>query len=166
MSIWGTDGWAVAPGEGTRVEPGGPHWLEVLVRGADVGDALGVFEFRHDVIAVNPPHAHHGFMKVLYVLEGHYDFRVGDAEFSGGPGTVVVVPRGTQHTFTTPTGGRVLFVSSPSGNEEFFLEIGRLGSNPTPAQLADVRARFQTVDLDQQEEFLRTTQGLKEDPAR
>jgi len=151
MSNWGTDGWAVAPGGGTHVEIGGPHSPEVLVRGADVDNALGVFVFTHDVIKENPPHAHHGFMKVLYILEGHYDFRVGDAEFSGGPGTTVVVPRGSQHTFTTPTGGRVLFVSSPSGNEEFFLEMGRLGANPTPQQLSELRARFQTVDLDGEE---------------
>ncbi|NUP47664.1 MAG: cupin domain-containing protein [Catenulispora sp.] len=148
----------MAPGGGIHVEPGGPHSLEVLVRGADVGGALGVFEFTHDVIKENPPHAHHGFMKVLYILEGHYDFRVGNAELSGGPGTVVVVPRGSQHSFTTATGGRILFVSSPAGNEEFFLEIGRLGPNPTAAQLADVRTRFHTVDLDQQEAFLRDAQ--------
>ncbi|MBM0231329.1 hypothetical protein JNW91_05255 [Micromonospora sp. STR1_7] len=37
-------------------------------------------------------------MKIAYVLQGRYDFRVGDAEFSGGPGTMVVVPRGAYHT--------------------------------------------------------------------
>lgn len=90
-------------------------------------------------------------MKILYVLEGHYDFRVGDAEFSGGPGTVVVVPRGSAHSFTTPTGGRVLFVSSPAGNEEFFLEMGRLGPHPTPEQLSDLNGRFQTTGLGEPE---------------
>ncbi|WP_084316301.1 cupin domain-containing protein [Actinospica robiniae] len=158
MSSWGTDGWAIAPGEGTRVETGGPHWLEVVVRGTDVDNALGAFVFTHDVIKDNPPHAHNGFMKILYIIEGHYDFRVGDAEFSGGPGTVVVVPRGSQHTFTTPTGGRVLFVSSPAGNEEFFLELGRLGLNATPEQLADLSARFQTVGLGEQEASWREMQ--------
>ncbi|MEU6343721.1 cupin domain-containing protein [Streptomyces sp. NPDC046977] len=148
---WGTDGWAVAPGEGERVEPGGRHWLEVLVRGKDVDDALGVFVFTHDVITENPPHAHHDFMKVIYVLEGRYDFRVGDATFSGGPGTVVVVPRGSQHTFTTPTGGRALFVSSPAGNEELFLEMGKLGPHPTERQLAELNARFGTRGPDDHE---------------
>lgn len=145
MSNWGTDGWAVAPGGGTRVETGGPHWLEVLVRGAEVDGALGVFVFTHGVIEDNPPHAHHGFMKILYVLEGQYRFRVGDTEFSGGPGTLAVVPRGSAHTFTTETGGRILFVSSPSGNEEFFLEMGKLGPAPAPEQLADLNVRFQTT---------------------
>jgi hypothetical protein len=33
--------------------------------------------------------------------------RVGKAEFSGGAGTTVVVPRGSYHTFVTATGGRL-----------------------------------------------------------
>ncbi|MFI6359943.1 cupin domain-containing protein [Streptomyces sp. NPDC050743] len=151
MSNWGADGWAVAPGKGVRVEPGGNHWLEVIVRGKEVDDALRVFVFTHDVITENPPHAHHDFMKIIYVLEGHYDFRVGDATFSGGPGTVVVVPKGSYHTFTTPIGGRALFVSSPAGNEELFLEMGELGPQPTPEQLADLNARFHTTGLGDEE---------------
>jgi hypothetical protein len=77
------------------------------VCGADVHGALGAFIFHHDVITENPPHAHHDFMKIAYVLDGVYDFRVGKAEFSGGAGTTVVVPRGSYHTFVTATGGRL-----------------------------------------------------------
>ncbi|MDX3772059.1 MULTISPECIES: cupin domain-containing protein [unclassified Streptomyces] len=151
MNNWGVDGWAVAPGEGIRVEPGNRHWLEVMVRGKDVDGALGAFVFTHDVITDNPPHAHHDFMKIMYVLEGHYDFRVGTASFSGGPGTVVVVPKGSQHSFTTATGGRALFVSSPAGNEELFLELGKMGSHPTPEQLAELHTRFRTVGLEEEQ---------------
>ncbi len=137
MSTWGTDGQAVRRGEGERVDLG-PHWLEVMARGADTGDALGAFVFTHDKIAESPPHAHLDFAKILFVLDGDYSFRVGDATFEGDPGTLVVVPRGSQHTFTTATGGRMLFVCSPSGNEEMFLEMGRLGLNPAAEQLAEV----------------------------
>jgi mannose-6-phosphate isomerase-like protein (cupin superfamily) len=144
---WGRDGWAVAPGEGEMIELGGPHRPEILVRGADVDGALGAFVFHHDVITENPPHAHHDFMKIAYVLEGNYEFRVGDAEFSGGPGTIVVVPRGSFHTFTTATRGKVLFVSSPAGNEELFTELGRLGPSPSQEQLAKVDERFATDRL-------------------
>jgi quercetin dioxygenase-like cupin family protein len=146
-SVWGEDGWAVQPGEGKRVNVGGPHWPEILVRGSDVNGALGAFIFHHDVIAENPPHAHHAFMKVAYVLDGVYHFRVGDAEFSGGAGTMVVVPRGAYHTFVTATGGRLLFVSAPAGNEELFLEIGRLGPDASAEQLAEVDKRFATTAL-------------------
>ncbi|MET8278973.1 cupin domain-containing protein [Micromonospora sp. NPDC005174] len=144
---WGLDGWAVQPGEGKLIELGGPHRPEILVRGAEVDGALGAFLFHHDVIAENPPHAHNDFMKIAYVLEGEYHFRVGNAEFSGGPGTTVVVPRGAYHTFVTPTGGKLLFVSAPAGNEQLFEELGSLGPNPTPEQLAEVDQRFATTPL-------------------
>jgi len=141
-SGWGTDGWAVPPGGGEVLGLGGPHRPEILVHGAGVDGALGAFVFHHDVIAENPPHAHRDFMKILYILEGSYDFRVGDAEFSGGPGTLVVVPRGSHHTFVTATGGKVLFVSAPAGNEQMFAELARLGPGASPEQAAEVEQRF------------------------
>jgi quercetin dioxygenase-like cupin family protein len=144
---WGRDGWPIPPGGGDFIQLGGPHRPEILVRGEEVGDALGAFVFHHHVIAENPPHAHNDFMKIAYVLEGEYHFRVGDAEFSGGPGTTVVVPRGSYHTFVTPTGGKLLFVSAPAGNEQLFVELGRLGSDPTPEQLVAVDERFATTPL-------------------
>jgi quercetin dioxygenase-like cupin family protein len=144
---WGPDGWAIEPGKGDLIPLGGPHRPEILVRGADTEKALGVFVFHHDIIIENPPHAHLDFMKIAYVLEGKYHFRVGDAEFSGDPGTLVVVPHGAYHTFVTPTGGKLLFVSAPAGNEELFIELGRLGPNATDEQLAGANRRFATVGL-------------------
>jgi mannose-6-phosphate isomerase-like protein (cupin superfamily) len=146
MSLWGEDGWAVHGGEGSRVDLG-PHWLEVLAQGSRTSSSLGAFVFVHDVITANPPHAHLDFAKVLYVLEGEYSFRVGDSTFDGGPGTLVYVPRGSHHAFTTSTGGRVLFVCAPAGNEEMFLELGRLGSDATADVMAVLYDRFKTVEL-------------------
>ena len=147
-SVRGKDGWAVQPGKGQRVELGGPHWPEILVRGAEVDGAFGAFVFHHDVITENPPHAHHDWAKILYVLDGVYDFRVGDAKFSGGPGSAVVVPRGSYHAFVTATGGRILFVSAPAGNEEMFLELGRLEPGASHEQVLEVeRRQFATTTL-------------------
>ncbi|MGA2521262.1 MAG: cupin domain-containing protein [Acidimicrobiales bacterium] len=117
------------------------------MRGADVGGAMGVFVFTHPVIPQNPPHAHSGFAKILYVLEGEYQVRVGNAVFDAAPGTLVVVPRGSHHSFTTDTGGRILFVCAPSGNEEMFLEIDGLGPAATVEQLGEVMTRFGTTEL-------------------
>lgn len=147
MSDWGPEGWAVRLGDGQIIDMGGPHRPEVLVRGSDVDSAMGVFVFTHGVIPENPSHAHLDFMKIAYILEGEYDFRVGDGEFSAGPGTVVVVPKGSFHAFTTATGGRMLFACTPSGNEELFVEMGRLGPDATAEQLSELNDRFHTVSL-------------------
>lgn len=146
MGVWGTDGWVVKTGEGDRVDAT-PRSLEVLVRGADVDGALGAFVFTHTPMTEAIPHAHLGFAKVFYVLEGHYDVRVGDATFSAESGALVVVPKASYHAFTTTTGGRVLFVCAPSGNEEMFLEMGKLGADATEEQLAEVADRFGMVGL-------------------
>jgi hypothetical protein len=103
--------------------------------------------FHHASITENPPHAHQDFARVLYILDGQYEFRVGEATFCGGPGSLVRVPKGSQHTFTTATGGRVLFVCTPSGNEGMFLEIGALSPQASPDEMAQVSARFHTVGL-------------------
>jgi quercetin dioxygenase-like cupin family protein len=125
----------------------GESWLEVLLRGAETDGQFGAFVFHHAPNAENPPHPHQGFAKVLYVLDGRYEFRVGDAAFSAGPGSLVLVPQGSQHAFTTSTGGRMMFVCTPSGNEEMLLEIGALGPDPSLDQLAQVSARFSTAGL-------------------
>ena len=163
MSNWGRDGWVVRSGKGQRVTLSGPHVPEVLLRGRDVSDALGVFTFDHAVITDNPPHAHNGFTKIAYILEGEYEFRVGDATFSGGPGDMVVVPKGSQHTFTTATGGKLLFVCAPSGNEELFLEMGELGPHATSDQLKALNERFETVGLAGDDASWRQVQDQEQD---
>ena len=76
----------------------------MLLRGAESGGRFGAFVFHHAAIAENPPHVHQDFAKILYILDGQYEFRVGDAAFSGGPGSLVLVPQGSQHAFTTAAG--------------------------------------------------------------
>jgi hypothetical protein len=83
-------------------------------------------------------------MKVAYVLEGDYTFRVGDAVLSASTCAVVVIPRGSHHTFTTST-GRLLFVCGPSGNEEMFLDFKALGADPDPKQVTELIAQHETV---------------------
>jgi hypothetical protein len=42
---WHPDGWAVHPGEGIQVKTGGPHWLEVLLRGKESEGLIGYSAF-------------------------------------------------------------------------------------------------------------------------
>ncbi|QGQ97640.1 cupin domain-containing protein [Paenibacillus psychroresistens] len=60
-------------------------------------------------------------------MEGTFRFQVGDEEFDATPGTSVLVPRGTPHTWANvgPNTGRMLFIFTPGGIEDFFPEISR-----------------------------------------
>ena len=60
-------------------------------------------------------HLHRSDDEAWYVLDGRLGFRVGDGEVEAGPGEVVLVPRGTPHSFwnglSEPT--RYLIVMPP-----------------------------------------------------
>lgn len=69
------------------------------------------------------------------MLEGTYEFMVGDSVTEGRPGAFVFVPRGTPHAFrnvgTTPA--RMVIVNTPGGfHEGFFLDAGARVSGQAP----------------------------------
>jgi mannose-6-phosphate isomerase-like protein (cupin superfamily) len=81
--------------------------------------------------AVIPPgkgaglHIHEQSEECWYVLEGEYRFTVGGSEFTAGPGSTVLVPRGTPHGLVAgEAGGRHLTIFAPAGCEVAFREIG------------------------------------------
>ncbi|GAC1512741.1 MAG: hypothetical protein NVS1B3_16690 [Candidatus Dormibacteraceae bacterium] len=70
-------------------------------------------------------HVHDESEECWYVLDGDYRFIVGDSEFNAGPGTTVLVPRGTPHGLIAGEGGgRHLTIFAPAGCERAFIEIG------------------------------------------
>jgi len=72
-----------------------------------------------------PPHIHLTEEEAFYVLEGKLEVRIGDNTVTATPGSFVLVPRGTVHSFTR-TGtepARLLIILSPAGFERFFEEI-------------------------------------------
>ncbi len=84
-----------------------------------------------------PPHIHHREDETFCVLEGEYEFLVGERTIRAGAGSVVYGPRNVPHTFknvgTTPA--RMLAFVTPAGLEEFFAEVGEeatAGSSPPP----------------------------------
>jgi quercetin dioxygenase-like cupin family protein len=72
-----------------------------------------------------PPHLHRATDEGFYVLEGTFDFQVGDQTFEVPTGTFVFVPRGLEHAFWnegTPE-ARLLSTVSPPGFESYFEEL-------------------------------------------
>ncbi len=59
----------------------------------------------------------HAFPEILYVVDGELHWSDGDEPSTGGAGTVVLVPKGTNHSLSSPTGATVAFFRwAPQGD--------------------------------------------------
>jgi len=129
----------VQPDEAEAYMMLGSELFTVKNRG-DRGEGYSMFEHATQPGYQGPPlHSHRDQTEDLYVLEGHYEFRVDDRTFEGGPGTFAHFPKGMAHTFrnTAEVVGKVLIIFSPAGEgaEAFVEELGEPTqemSPPTP----------------------------------
>ena len=84
------------------------------------------------------------------MLDGGFTFTVGSDEIQAGPGSFVVVPRGTSHVLrAAPRGGRLLTLWVPGGLEAMFVELSRMppGSLRDPEARKAISARFDSVPI-------------------
>ncbi len=126
--------------------------MRVLASG-DVanGGAFALTEFSGTADgAWTVPHLHRGFEESFFVLDGQFRFRVGEETVEAGPGTYILVPRGTEHMITAAAGGgRFLTLMVPGGLEEMFFELGELPPNAIrdPAARATISARYDSIPV-------------------
>jgi mannose-6-phosphate isomerase-like protein (cupin superfamily) len=104
--------------------------IAIHVDGADTANAYSLLQMSapgDDLPreAFPPAHIHHQEEEAWYILEGTFRFEVGGRTFDVAPGSFVLAPRGTQHTFwaTGPQRHRWLTIFSPSGMEGYFREF-------------------------------------------
>jgi mannose-6-phosphate isomerase-like protein (cupin superfamily) len=121
----GKSGTHTAPGEGESVWVVG-DLITLKLTSEDTGGAFSLFEGTISPGGGPPPHVQHREDESFYVMEGQFEFLVGEDTIPGGAGSCVHVSSGTLHTFknvgTSP--GRLLGVLAPGGFEKFFLEAG------------------------------------------
>lgn len=67
-----------------------------------------------------------------YVLDGVYEFHIGDKVFEGGQGTFVVADKGQAHGFISKTAGSILTIYAPAGYEHFFIDWDKQKLTPGP----------------------------------
>jgi mannose-6-phosphate isomerase-like protein (cupin superfamily) len=140
------------PGEGHVVPLGSIHMI-VQEDGSNTRNTLGIAEFfipAHATAPITPPpHIHHAHEEGFYVLEGELEFLAGTQTVHAGTGALVMVPIGTLHTFSNPFDkpARFLNTFTPPRYIHYFEELSELlraGVPPSPQQLTDLMARYQT----------------------
>ena len=76
-----------------------------------------------------------------FVVDGTYEFHVGDKVFEGGPGTLLAVDMGTPHGYITKSAGHILSIFAPGGYEQFFVDWDKAGIAPGP-ELAKIEEKY------------------------
>jgi len=125
----------VPPGSGRSFPVLGDTVVSVL-GGEETGGAFAV------VLQISPPgggtplHVHHREDECFYVLEGEYEFQVGDQTVRASAGTFLFVPRDVPHRLRClgQTPGKLQVTITPAGFERLFEEIGLLDPGGRPAE--------------------------------
>lgn len=97
-------------------------------------------------------HVHESLEETFYVLDGEFDFRVGDATILAGPGACVFVPPGVSHGFAnrSETRSKLLLTMSPPTHDRYFDELAEILATDGPPNsdaIAALRERYDTRQL-------------------
>jgi quercetin dioxygenase-like cupin family protein len=97
---------------------------ELLATREQTGGALGLFRQTIAPKSGPPTHIHQAEDEFFYVVNGEFNFKLGDRVVSAPARSIVFVPRGIAHTFqnvgTEP--GMLLVGVTPGGFEKMFAE--------------------------------------------
>jgi mannose-6-phosphate isomerase-like protein (cupin superfamily) len=145
-------GEVLKPGEGNVVSLPGAQMVFKAGSGRASGDYV-VGEFTAEPGFAGPrPHVHGTHEELFYVLEGEFDFYVGDHVERLGPGSFVNVPPGVVHDFRNPGSvpARWLGIVAPSGFDRYFEEVRSLAvaGKLTEEALRELRQKYDTDELD------------------
>ena len=147
------DPWIVQPHEGLTMDLGFTQ-LRVLLSADDTRGAFALTEQPLEAGALaGPLHSHANEDGFIYVLAGRIGAQIADEEFEAGPRSVILVPRGVDHTFWNPTSqsAAVLELFSPAGLEAWFEELAALRAAEPPdivAILESARSHGTELHLD------------------
>lgn len=112
---------------------------------AAAGGSVALFEETTAPKAGPPVHIHTAQDEFFRVMEGSYEFLIGDDRYAAGPGDTAFVPKGTVHAFwnTGEAPGRLLFGLAPAAEGEgFFTELAKFISSDGPPDVAAINEHF------------------------
>lgn len=154
----------VLPGAGERIWDG-PIDTTVIVPTEATRGALSITEMAVAPGYMVPPHTHAATDEWSYVVFGRIGARIGDEEFTAGPGSWILKPRGVMHTFWNagPEPGRIIELLTPGSFEHMFRGIADLAARDEMTdQRLDALAREHQTEIDMAwVEELAATYGLE-----
>lgn len=107
------------------------RWLGTTYRisltAEQTGSRIGMFESLDQPGYGPPRHIHNHEDETFHVQSGEVEFWMDGETRLEGPGSVVFVPRGTEHAFRVvgDLPARMLTIMTPGGFEGFFAEMAR-----------------------------------------
>jgi mannose-6-phosphate isomerase-like protein (cupin superfamily) len=131
----------------------GPLGAVLMLGGDRTAGRLSLVEHPLQPRALGSPmHTHRNEDEYSVVLEGLVGAQIGEQTVEGGPGAVLVKPRGVPHAFWNATDrpARLLEIISPAGFEGYFAGLGEIFAGqgpPDPGHLAELADRY-GLDLD------------------
>ena len=123
----------------------------------DKSETVGIFEDEVPPQTGAPAHLHRNQDETHYVLEGQFEFVLGERKVNADAGSVVYVPRTMMHAFTNigKEKGKLLFINTPGGPlEQFLVEFGEPVSDPSSPPEGE-------LDLDKLQAIAQRTGGLE-----
>ena len=76
-----------------------------------------------------------------FVVDGRYEFHLGDKVIEAGPGTLLAADKGTPHGYVTKEAGHILAIFAPAGYEQFFVDWDKEQPKPGP-DLGKIEERY------------------------
>lgn len=119
--------------------------VAIHIHGRDTGGSLSVVEVQDEPGSGPPPHIHHREDETFHVLDGEYEFTIGEETLKLAKGATVFAPRQIPHTFRCvgQAAGRLLVTMTPAGFEGFFEEVGALSpQEQQPPRVIEIGLKY------------------------
>jgi mannose-6-phosphate isomerase-like protein (cupin superfamily) len=131
----------IPPGEGARSLWVLGELLTYKIPSQHTGGAYSLFELTTQPSVGPPHHIQHREDESFYIIEGEYEFLIGEEIFRVGAGSLLYVPKGVLHSHKNvgKSVGRMLVSQTPGGlYENFFEEVGKpLNGEAEPLDFED-----------------------------
>ncbi|MBC8138933.1 MAG: cupin domain-containing protein [Fibrella sp.] len=137
----------IPKGGGPLVEMGN-HRAYVKAQSTETVGSFSLSHVHADAGGGVPPHIHRREDEAFYILEGRFQFLVGERAFEAGPDDTILGPRDVAHGWQciSPEGGRLLIFFAPGANMEAFgfAFAQRISSREAvePAMMAALAAEY------------------------